>query len=102
MRSIAMICTTAAALTLTGAATMMPAQARHLGPGFVGGAIAGAAVAGAAASAYAYAPGPAYGYGEAYGYEPAPGTYGRREHPYRSYGVYDESEHGGQPSYTQP
>lgn len=101
MRSSARVCATVGALALTGLATTMPAQARHFGPAFAGGLIAGALVAGAASSAYAYAPGPGYGY--AYGYEPAPGYYhARREHPYRTYGVYDESQHGGQPSYTSP
>ncbi|MDA9435825.1 hypothetical protein [Bradyrhizobium sp. CCBAU 51627] len=107
MRSSARICATVGALALTGIATTVPAQARHFGPGFAGGLIAGALLAGAASSAYAYAPGPDYGYAPdpdyVYAYAPAPGYYfGRREHPYRTYGVYDESQHGGQPSYSSP
>ncbi|GGI34305.1 hypothetical protein [Bradyrhizobium guangdongense] len=107
MRSSALVCATVGALALTGIATTAPAQARHFGPAFAGGLIAGALVAGAASSAYAYAPGPGYAYDDGpaytYGYASAPGYYiPRREHPYRTYGVYDESQHGGQPSYTSP
>jgi hypothetical protein len=104
MKSLAIACATVGTLALSGIATTMPAQARHFGPGFAGGLIAGALVAGAASSAYAYGPGYAY-YGDGpvydgpvyYGY--GPGYYGRYRHPYQSYGVYNDSQHGGQPSY---
>jgi hypothetical protein len=92
------------ALALAGTAATAPAQARDFHPGFAGGVIAGALVAGAASSAYAYAPGPGYGYGYGYVDEGYPGPVygGRGRGPYQTFGVYDESAHGGQPSYTRP
>lgn len=95
MRSPAII----GVVAVAGLATTMPAQARHFRPGFAGGLVAGALVAGAASSAYAYAPGPGYAYG---GYGWGPGYDARDGGAYRNYGVYDESQHGGQPSYTRP
>ena len=98
MKSLAIVCATVGALALSGIATAVPAQARGFGPGFAGGLVAGALVGGAASSAYAYAPSPGYGYG--YGWEP--GYYARSSGPYETFGVYDESQHGGQPSYSRP
>ena len=102
MKSSAILCAAAGALALGGVATTSPAQARGFGPAFAGGVVAGALVAGAASSAYAYAPGPGYAY-DGYAYEGyAPGYYARSGRPYQTYGVYDESQHGGQPSYSRP
>jgi hypothetical protein len=105
------ICATVSALALAGIATTAPASARGgFGPAIAGGVIAGALVAGAASSAYAYDAGP-YAYG---GYEGGPGyyeggpgyyaPYGRSfsRTPYGTYGVFDDSQHGGQPSYSRP
>lgn len=94
------------AVALAAVATTMPAEARNFRSGLAGGLVAGAIIGGAASSAYAYAPGPGYGY-EGYdgydGYGVSPGYGVRRSGtPYRTFGVYDESQHGGQPSYTQP
>jgi hypothetical protein len=109
MKSSIAICATAGALAVAAIATTMPAQARYFGPGVAGGLIAGALVAGAASSAYAYAPGPGYAYpgyaypGYAYdGYMAGPGYYVRSRGPYATYGVPDDSQHGGQPSYARP
>lgn len=99
MKSPAIICASIGALALATIAATAPVQARGFGRAFVGGAVAGAVLAGAASSAYAYAPGPGYAY-ESYGWRP--GYYGRYGHPYETYGVYDESQHGGEPSYTRP
>ena len=100
MKTSSIICTTVGALALTAVATTMPAEARHgFEPGLAGGVIAGALVAGAASSAYAYGPGLGYVYG---GYESEPGYYAPYGHPYETYGAYNESQHGGQPSYSQP
>ncbi|MCK1393682.1 hypothetical protein [Bradyrhizobium sp. 1] len=103
MKASGLICTTVGTLAAIGMATTVPAQARHWGPGFVGGLAAGALIAGAASSAYAYAPGPGYAYDSyAYdGYGPGP-RWDRRNRAYETYGVYDESQHGGQPSYVRP
>ena len=102
MRLSAVLCGTVGALALAGLATTVPAQARDFGPAFAGGVVAGALAAGAASSAYAYAPGPGYAY-EGYAYEGyAPGYYARNGRPYQTFGVYDESQHGGQPSYSRP
>jgi hypothetical protein len=102
MKPSGIICTIVGALSVAGIATTMPAQARHFGPGFVGGAIAGAIVAGAASSAYAYSAGPGYAYpGYAY-YGYGPGYYAPDNSAHRAFGVYDDSQHGGQPSYGQP
>jgi hypothetical protein len=90
----------------------MPAQARGLGPAIAGAAIGGAIIAGAAASsAYAYGPGPyaydsgpAYAY-DSYAYDAGPGYYAPYEpHRYNrnTYGTWDQSAHGGQPTYTRP
>jgi len=100
MKRSSVIFATVGALALAGIASTMPAEARGgFGPGLVGGAIAGVAIAGAASSAYAYAPGPGYG-GSGYGaydsYQGGPGYYA----PYGySRGGYDQSQHGGQPYY---
>lgn len=99
---------TVGALALAGVATL-PAEARGLGPAIAGAAIGGAIIAGAASSAYAYAPGPAYvdpgyGYG-AYDAYDGPGYYAPaygRHYGRNAYGTYDESQHGGQPSYSRP
>ena len=96
MKRSAIIFATVGALALTGIASTRPAEARRgFGPGLAGGLIAGAVIAGAASAAYAWAPeGPVYGYG---GYAGGPVYYGV---PYGySYGGYDQSRHGGQPSY---
>ena len=98
------------ALALAGVATTMPAQARGLGPAIAGAAVGGAIIAGAAASsAYAYGPGPyAYDNGPAYdsyAYDAGPGYYAPYEpHRYNrnTYGTWDQSAHGGQPTYTRP
>jgi len=74
MRSSAVICATVGALALTGIVTMAPAQARVHHPG-----------------AYAYAPGHGWGRG-----------YWRSRGPYYHYGVFQESQHGGPPSYSWP
>jgi hypothetical protein len=101
MKSSALVCTAIGALALGGIATTMPAQARDFGPALAGGLIAGALVAGALSSAYAYAPGPAYAY-DGYGWGPGYyGYYGGRG-PYHTYGSFDESQHGGTPSYSRP
>jgi hypothetical protein len=105
MKGSSVICATVGALALAGIATTMPAEARGgFGPGLAGAAVGGAIVAGAASSAYAYGPGPAYAY-DSYDYDGGPGYYGA---PYggrysrNTYGSYDESQHGGQPSYSRP
>ena len=98
------ICATVGALALAAISTTMPAQARGgFGPGLAGAAIGGAIVAGAASSAYAYAPGPGYAY-DSYAYDNGPGYYGAPHGRYsrNTYGSYDESQHGGQPSYSRP
>jgi hypothetical protein len=102
MRKLSIICATVGAIALTGLVTAAPAAARSgWGPGFAGGLVGGAIVGGAASSAYDYAPGPGYGVG---GYESEYGVrgYGSYGHPYRTFGTYDESQHGGQPSYGRP
>ncbi|MBW7970030.1 hypothetical protein [Bradyrhizobium sp. BR 10289] len=108
MKATAIICTTVGALAAIGMATTMPAQARHWGPGWgpglAGGLIAGAAIGAAASSAYAYAPGPGYATDDGYaygGYAPGYHRWGRNR-AYETYGVYDESQHGGQPSSERP
>jgi len=103
MKASGLICTTVGALAAIGMATTVPAQARHWGPGLVGGLAAGALIAGAASSAYAYAPGPGYAYDDGYAYNGyGPGYRWGRNRAYETYGVYDESQHGGQPSYVRP
>ncbi len=92
------ICATVGALALAATSITMPAQARGFGPGLAGAAIGGAIVAGAASSAYGYAPGPGYAY-DSYAYGAGPGYQGTRRN---TYGSYDESQHGGQPSYSRP
>lgn len=99
MKSLTIVSAAVGALALGGLVTAVPAQARGFGPGFAGGLVAGAIVGGAVSSAYAYAPGPGYAYG-GYGWEP--GYYARSSQPYETFGVYDESQHGGQPSYSRP
>jgi len=96
-------CATVGALALAAVATTMPAQARGFGPAIAGAAVGGAIAAGVASSAYAYGPGPAY---DAYdSYDAGPIYYGA---PYggrynrNTYGSWDESQHGGQPTYTRP
>jgi hypothetical protein len=102
MKSSGIICATIGAVAVAGIATTMPAEARGFGPGFAGGMIAGALAAGAVSSAYAYAPGPGYAYpGYAY-YGYGPGYYAPYNSAHRAYGVYNESQHGGQPAYGQP
>jgi hypothetical protein len=102
MKRSSVICATVGALALAAISTTMPAQARGgFGPGLAGAAIGGAIVAGAASSAYAYGPGYAY---DSYAYDSGPGYYGAPHGRYsrNTYGGYDESQHGGQPSYTRP
>jgi hypothetical protein len=103
MKRSSVICATVGALALAAISTTMPAQARGgFGPGLAGAAIGGAIVAGAASSAYAYGPGPAYAYDS---YDSGPAYYGApysRRYNGNTYGGYDESQHGGQPSYTRP
>jgi hypothetical protein len=100
MKRSSIICAAIGALALTGIATTMPAQARGLGRAIAGGVIGGAIIAGAASSAYAYDGGPAYAYDS---YD-APGYYAPHARRYNgnTYGGYDESQHGGQPSYSRP
>jgi hypothetical protein len=95
MKPSAIISATIGAVALTGLAMTMPAQARGFGPAIAGGVIAGGLVAGAATSAYAYDTGP-------YAYDGGRVYYEHRGHPYRTFGTYDESQHGGQPSYSRP
>jgi hypothetical protein len=105
-------CAAVGALALAGVATTMPAQARGLGPAIAGAVVGGAIIAGAAASsAYAYGPGPyaydsgpAYAY-DSYAYDAGPGYYAPYEpHRYNrnTYGTWDQSAHGGQPTYSRP
>jgi hypothetical protein len=102
MKRSSVICATVGALALAGIAAM-PAQARGFGPGLAGALVGGAIVAGAASSAYAYGPDP--GYYDSYAYDAGPGYYGApysRRYNGNTYGGYDESQHGGQPSYSRP
>ena len=95
------------ALALAGVATS--AQARDLGPAIAGAAVGTAIAAGVASSyaydagpGYAYEPGPAY---DAYAYDAGPGYYAPYQpHRYNrnTYGTWDQSAHGGQPTYTRP
>jgi hypothetical protein len=103
MKRSSAIFATVGALALAGIATTLPAQARGFGPGLAGAVVGGAIVAGAASSAYAYGPGP--GYYDSYAYDAGPGYYGApygRRYNGNTYGGYDESQHGGQPSYSRP
>jgi hypothetical protein len=97
-------------LALAGVATTMPAQARDLGPAIAGAAVGTAIAAGVASSAYAYDAGPGYAYEpgpayDAYAYDAGPGYYAPYQpHRYNrnTYGTWDQSAHGGQPTYTRP
>ncbi|THD70886.1 MAG: hypothetical protein E7813_06780 [Bradyrhizobium sp.] len=103
MQRSAIIFATVGALALTAIVSTGTAEARRgFRPGFPGALIAGAAIAGVASSAYAWAPGdprPVYGYD---GYVGGPGYYAGPVPYGYSYGGYDESRHGGQPSYSRP
>src|ERR1700744_2253412 len=98
------------ALALAGGATTTSAAARCRGRGIPGAAVGTAIAAGVASSAYAYDAGPGYAYDagpgyDAYAYDAGPGYYAPYEpHRYRrnDYGTWDQSAHGGQPTYTRP
>ena len=89
------------ALALAGIASTTSAEARGLGPAIAGGVIAGAAVAGVA-GAYAYDAGPGYYGNDSYAYDAGPGYYEPHRYNRNTYGTWDQSAHGGQPTYTRP